>query len=120
MSAARFEIRADNRRFYTLFSLVTHSRTQGLCKSYKKFFSRSIFCLGGIPGLFFRDWRVIGLSRVFLSLRIPLGISVETCVLEIEGLELGLGLIMGDFRPPVPNESLSHVDSYTVFSEGFP
>ena len=48
-------------------------------------------------GLFFRDGRVIGLSRVFRSLCIPLGISVELSGLEIAGLDSGSGLTMGDF-----------------------
>jgi hypothetical protein len=48
--------------------------------------------------LFFRDGFVIGLSGSIRSLCIPLGISVENRVLEIAGLESGLGLIMGDFR----------------------
>ena len=47
--------------------------------------------------MFFRDGRVIGLSGRFRSLWIPLGISVDTGVLEIANLDLGLGLIMGDF-----------------------
>ena len=47
--------------------------------------------------MFCRDGFVIGLSRLFRSLQIPLKISVENGVLEIAGLELGLGLIMGDF-----------------------
>jgi hypothetical protein len=48
-------------------------------------------------GLFFRDGRVIGLSQVFRSLCIPLGISVECPVLEIASLDWGFGLKMGDF-----------------------
>jgi hypothetical protein len=48
-------------------------------------------------GLFFRDGHVIGLSQVFRSLCIPLGISVELYGLEIAGLDLGFGLVMGDF-----------------------
>ncbi len=48
--------------------------------------------------MFFRDGRVIGLSGLLRSPCIPLGISVETSVLEIAGLDLGLGLIMGDFQ----------------------
>src|SRR5438093_8056551 len=60
---ARFEIRADNSRFHKPFaSLVAALRTQGLCKSYRNFLSRRSFCLGGIPGSFFRDGRVVGLS----------------------------------------------------------
>jgi hypothetical protein len=39
-----------------------------------------------------------GLSRVFRSPCIPLGISVEKKDLEIVGLESGSGLIMGDFH----------------------
>ena len=49
-------------------------------------------------GLFFRDGRVIGLSRVYRSLCFPLGIGVETSVLEIASLDFGFGLIMGDFH----------------------
>src|SRR5438552_7760317 len=89
---------ADNRRFHNLFaSLTTRSLAQGLCKSYRNFLSRCSFCLGGIQGLFFRDGRVIGLSGRFRSLWIPLGITVDTDVLEIASLDLGLGLLMGDF-----------------------
>jgi hypothetical protein len=39
----------------------------------------------------------MGLSGLFRSLRIPLGISVENRFLEIVGLDSGSGLIMGDF-----------------------
>jgi hypothetical protein len=39
---------------------LNHSRTRGFCESYKKIFLRSIFCLGAIPRLFFRDGLVIG------------------------------------------------------------
>jgi hypothetical protein len=55
------------------------------------------FLSGGIPGLFFRDGRVIGLSGFFRSRWIPLGISVESPVLETACLELESGLIMRDF-----------------------
>ncbi len=79
------------------FSL-DHSRTQGFRKSYRILFSGFSFCPGGILGLFFRDGFVIGLSRVFRFPCIPLGISVETSVLEIACLDLGLGLIIGDFQ----------------------
>jgi len=48
-------------------------------------------------GLFLGDGLVIGLSRVFRSPCIPLGISVEDRVLEIVGLDFESGLIMGDF-----------------------
>src|SRR5439155_14807865 len=48
-----------------LLPLVARSRGQGLCKSYRNFLSRCSFCLGGIPGLFFRDGCVIGLSSLF-------------------------------------------------------
>jgi hypothetical protein len=48
-------------------------------------------------GLFLWDGLVIGLSRVFRSLCIPLGISVEDPVLEIVGLDFESGLTMGDF-----------------------
>src|SRR6266487_3545822 len=94
----RFEIRADNRRFHNLFaSLVTLSLTQGFCKSYRNFLSRRSLCLDRIPGLFFRDGNIIGLSGLFRSPWIPLGISVGNRVLEIAGLESGSGLIMGEF-----------------------
>ena len=71
-------------------------RHLGLCTSYRNFFSKSSFCLGRILGLFFRDGCVISLSGPLRSLRIPLAISVETSALEIAGLDLGLGLKMGD------------------------
>jgi hypothetical protein len=47
--------------------------------------------------LFFRDRCVIGLSGLFRPPWIPLGISVDTSVLEIVCLESGSGLIMRDF-----------------------
>ncbi len=47
--------------------------------------------------MFFRDGRVISLSPVRRSPRIPLGISVENRVLEIVGLESRSRLIIGDF-----------------------
>jgi|SRR6267378_6445210 len=56
-----------------------------------------LFLSGWIPGLFFRDERVIGLSHVLRSPRIPLGIGVENRELEIAGLESRSGLKMGDF-----------------------
>ncbi len=63
---------------FTIFSSrIYHSRTQGLWKSYRNFLSRFSLCLGRIPGLFFRDGCVIGLSSHFRSLWIPLGTSVE-------------------------------------------
>jgi len=63
---------------FTIFSSrIHHSRTQGLWKSYRNFLSRCSSCLGGITGSFFRDGCVIGLSSLFRSLWIPLGISVE-------------------------------------------
>jgi hypothetical protein len=83
---------------FTFFCFLSRrSRAQGLCKSYRNFLSRCSFCLGGIPGLFFRDGCVIGLSGLFRSPWIPLGISVEDHALEIMGLESELGLIMGEF-----------------------
>jgi len=94
---ARFEIRADNSRFHDVLApLVARSRAQGLRKSYRNFFSGSSFCLGGIPALFFRDGCVIGLSGLFRPPWIPLGIGVDTSVLEIASLDLGSGRIMGD------------------------
>ena len=48
-------------------------------------------------GLFFRDGVVFGLSRVFRSPCILLGISVDIEDLEIAGLESRSGLTMGDF-----------------------
>ncbi len=48
--------------------------------------------------MYVRDGHVIGLSRLLRSPRIPLGISVDTAVLEIAGLESGSGLITGDFH----------------------
>jgi hypothetical protein len=39
----------------------------------------------------------MGLSGLFRSPWIPLGISVESPVLEIAGLKSGSGLKMGDF-----------------------
>ena len=48
--------------------------------------------------MFFRDGRVIGLSRVLRSPCIPLGIGVEERGLEIAGLESRSRLIMGDFH----------------------
>ena len=47
--------------------------------------------------LFRCGWRVIGLSGLFRSPWIPLGIGVENRVLEIVGLDSRLGLILGDF-----------------------
>jgi hypothetical protein len=41
----------------------------------------------------------MGLSGLFRSLCFPLWISVESCALEIVGLESGLGLIIADFLP---------------------
>ena len=46
--------------------------------------------------LFLRDRHVIGLSRLFRSLLIPLGISVESPVLEIACLDSRSGLILGE------------------------
>jgi hypothetical protein len=44
----------------------------------------------------------MGLSGIFRSVHIPFGIvvwlSVDNGVLELAGLDLGLGLIMGDFQ----------------------
>ena len=86
---------------FTIFSSrIYHSRTQGLWKSYRNFLSRCSSCLGGITGLFFRDSFVIGLSGLFRSPWIPLGISVEDHVLEMAGLKSRSGLIMGDFSSP--------------------
>jgi hypothetical protein len=48
--------------------------------------------------LFLRDGFVIGSSRLLRSLLIPLGLDVETGVLEIASLDLGMGLIIGDFH----------------------
>ena len=48
--------------------------------------------------MIFRDGRVIGLSRVLRSPRIPLWIGVERRGLEIAGLESRSGLIMSDFH----------------------
>jgi hypothetical protein len=59
-------------------------------------FSRVCFCLGMIPGLFHGDGRVIGLSCLFRSPRISLGISVENHDLEIAGFDSESGLILGD------------------------
>jgi len=39
----------------------------------------------------------MGVTDCFRSLCIPLGISVELYSLEIAGLDLGFGLVMGDF-----------------------
>src|SRR6266568_1685855 len=85
---------------FTMFLLPWSpgSRTQGLCKSYRNFLSRCSFCPGGIPGLFFRDGLVIGLSGNSRSPCFPLGISVEDHVPEMTGLNSRLGLIVGDFR----------------------
>src|SRR2546425_7384531 len=58
-------------------SRISHSRGRDFCKSYTNLFSRSSSRPGMFSGLFFRDGRVIGLSRVFRSLCIPLGISVD-------------------------------------------
>ena len=89
-------IRADNRRFHNLFaSLTTRSLTRELCKSYRNFLSRCSSCLGGIPGWFFRDGCVITLSCVLRCPCFPLGISVESPVLEIASLDFGSGLKMG-------------------------
>src|SRR2546422_11150291 len=58
-------------------SRISHFPGRGFCESYTNLFSRSSFCLNQFSGLFFRDGRVIGFFRVFSSLCIPLGISVE-------------------------------------------
>jgi hypothetical protein len=50
--------------------------------------------------LFLRDGLVIGLSGLFRSTQIPLGISVEDHVLEIVGSDSESGLITGDFAIP--------------------
>ena len=84
--------------FTILFvSLITALAHKG-CKSYRNFLSRRSSCLDGIPGLFFRDGCVIGLSGLFRSPCFPLGISVEDHLLEMAGFDSRLGLIMGDFR----------------------
>jgi hypothetical protein len=48
--------------------------------------------------LFLRDGLVIGLSGLFRSTQIPLGISVEDHVLEIVGSDSESGVKMGDIR----------------------
>ena len=45
--------------------------------------------------MFFRDACVIGLSGLFRPLCFPLGISLESPVLELASLDLGSGLKMG-------------------------
>src|SRR6266516_4975246 len=92
---------------------LVHSRAEGFLKSYRNLFSGSSFCPGGILGLFFRDGFVVGLSGLLLSPRIPFRISVETSVLEIACLDLGLGLIMGISRQIW---SLSHLMHFLSFS----
>src|SRR5207249_4871420 len=97
--------------FRIFYFLSRPSRAQGLCKSYTNFRSRSSFCLSWISGFVFQDGLVIGLSGLFRSPWIPLGISVEMCGLEIAGSDLGSGLIMGVWltflvprnRRPSPN-----------------
>jgi len=71
-----------------------------------------------IPGNFFGDlflsgrdcevvslrgaWACTGLVRAFFwTLRIPLGIGVEDSVLEIAGLDLESGLVLGDLAVSV-------------------
>ncbi len=92
---------------------LDHSRAEGFLKSYRNLFSGSSFCPGGILGLFFRDGFVVGLSGLLLSPRIPFRISVETSVLEIACLDLGLGLIMGDITTDLVTKS------FNAFSELF-
>jgi len=51
----------------------------------------------GFRACFLETGCVIGLSGLFRSPRIPLGISVEDHVLEIVGLDSESGLKLGDF-----------------------
>ncbi len=59
-----------------------------------------MFLSGVVPGLFLRDRRIMGLSVPLRSPCFPLWLSVEDRALGIVGLELGLGLEMGEFVLP--------------------
>src|SRR5881409_816677 len=62
-----------------------------------EFFLNWLFLSGLRSGFFLRDGRIMGLSGLFRPLCFPLGLSVESRVLEIVGLEWGLRLIISDF-----------------------
>src|SRR6266571_3003126 len=59
-------------------------------------FFRGLSLSGRCSGLFLRDGHITGLSGLFRSQCFPLWLSVESRVLEFVGLELGLGLEMGE------------------------
>ena len=95
-TTSRFEIRADNSRFHNPFACLVRSlRTRGLCKSYRNFLSRCSFCLGGTPGLFFRDGHVIGLSGLSRSPWIPLWDKRGIVWSGNRGLRFGIGADYG-------------------------
>jgi len=64
-----------------------------ICLKFFCWMSLSGLC----SGLFLWDGRIMGLSGLFRSPCFPLWLSVESCVLEIVGLELWSGLIIADF-----------------------
>jgi hypothetical protein len=114
--APRFENRADSRRFPILSLLHRPVLRRGTIITIWVFFSIVTLCPSLIMGLFFNDGCVLGLSGLFRSPRIPLGISVEDHVLEIVGLDSESGLILGEFAriPVVSFMPSSPSDSFKV------
>ncbi len=79
-----------------LFSLVTTLAHKDSAKVIGISFRDALSVWVGFRACFLETGVISACPAFFRSLRIPRGISVETSVLEIAGLELGLGLIMGD------------------------
>ena len=95
---------------------LARSGTRGLCKSHKKFFSKPSFYLGWIPGLFFRNGFVIGLSVIFRSVHIPVATSVKYRALEDRSPRIGIGADCSLVSPcPVQNRRLLRLVRWLLF-----